>query len=65
MDNMKRGMTEAAAAEAAGVDRASLFNWQRRGKMGDGGELYAQFYQMLQQEKAKGRAKGFLGSKLT
>lgn len=51
---IKSGLSLAEAAERAGVDRASLFNWMRWGRAGH--PDFAAFFQHIQQEKARGRA---------
>jgi transcriptional regulator with XRE-family HTH domain len=52
-------MSEAQAAEAAGVDRSTLFAWLAKGRSGN--PEYASLYQAIAALRAKDVAKGYVG----
>ena len=58
-ESILRGMTEAEAAEAAGIDRASFFNYMKWGRANK--PEFMEFFRMISAAKAKARAGRSIG----
>jgi len=51
---IRLGKTQAEAAEEAGIDRSSFFNWMAAGAQGDA--RYLDFYKQIKTEQARRKA---------